>query len=868
MTMKKILSFFIAFLLVNATYADDNQKHTTAIQSWLVAGPVSLPLPAFHERPDLAGEAFEAKQLLEAVQLPSQSRIEAGQTAISRLQESFQWKSVAVNDSSILILDKTSSETHDFYFLATYLEVFRFTPLQVEVFSESAFELFLNGKKKGGRSSMKKADDESPTRINLKLETGKHMLVLKTLLPADSLGPFQLKVNAKYDQAFELMEWSLQPEQKMNMGLVLEGKRITSIQLSPNGQYYLIGFSETTPPEGKTERWYELYETASNKLLRNFRHAGLQQGRFHPEGAHLSFLAGNPKSRKLISIDIMSEEQTTIFEVPDKFGSYHWSPNGKHIVYSTSQKDEKEANTHLKKIRGMPDRWPWWRTRSQLHLLHTESAFSTPLTHGYLSSNFHDFSPDGHTILISQSEPDFTERPYSRQTLMQLNLDTHQLDTIWEKNYSFSATYSPDGKSILLTGSPALFGEAGINLSDTSRIPSDYDTQAFIYHLASGTVDAITYDFHPKILKATWSHVDDKIYFRTEDKTRKRLAVYDPKRNRFETLPTQTDVVLNFDIAHQSPALVYYGNSRQQAERAYLLNTRNQSAKMLAYPQEKDFEQVVFGQTKDWDFKAQTGQLVHGHVYYPPDFDPTKKYPLIVYYYGGTNPVDLSFRGRYPKNYFAALGYVVYTLTPSGSTGFGQDYSSLHVNNWGITVADEIIESTEHFLREHPYIDEEAVGCIGASYGGFMTMLLVTRTDLFAAAISHAGISSISTYWGEGYWGYLYSSTASANSFPWNNRKIYVEQSPLFHADKVNTPLLLLHGANDTNVPPGESIQMYTALKLLGKPAVYIEVEGQDHHIVDYEKRLDWQKAIMSWFDKWLKDQPQWWEELYPERKL
>ena len=97
---------------------------------------------------------------------------------------------------------------------------------------------------------------------------------------------------------------------------------------------------------------------------------------------------------------------------------------------------------------------------------------------------------------------------------------------------------------------------------------------------------------------------------------------------------------------------------------------------------------------------------------------------------------------------------------------------------------------------------------------------------------------------------------------------MYVEQSALFNADKINTPLLLLHGGSDTNVPPGESIQLYTALKLLGKPVEFIEIQGQDHHIVDYKKRIEWQNTIFAWFDKWLKDQPAWWNDLYPERNL
>jgi dipeptidyl aminopeptidase/acylaminoacyl peptidase len=253
-------------------------------------------------------------------------------------------------------------------------------------------------------------------------------------------------------------------------------------------------------------------------------------------------------------------------------------------------------------------------------------------------------------------------------------------------------------------------------------------------------------------------------------------------------------------------------------------------------------------------------------VYYPPDFSPERKYPCIVYYYGGTNPVGRDFGGRYPKQYWAAHGYVVYVLQPSGAVGFGQAFSAYHVNDWGKIVADEIIAGVQKFLDAHPFVDRNRVGGIGASYGGFMTMLLVTRTDLFAAAVSHAGISDITSYWGEGYWGFLYSAVATANSFPWNRKDIYVQQSPIYRADQIHTPLLLLHGTKDTNVPPVESHELFAALKILQRPVELVEIPGENHWVMDYRKRKIWTQTIMAWFDRWLKDQPEWWNHLYPNR--
>jgi dipeptidyl aminopeptidase/acylaminoacyl peptidase len=189
------------------------------------------------------------------------------------------------------------------------------------------------------------------------------------------------------------------------------------------------------------------------------------------------------------------------------------------------------------------------------------------------------------------------------------------------------------------------------------------------------------------------------------------------------------------------------------------------------------------------------------------------------------------------------------------------------VNDWGRLTAQEVIAGTRAFLSAHPAANPEKVGCIGASYGGFLTMYLLTQTDIFAAAVSHAGISSISSYWGEGFWGYAYGARALAHSFPWSQQDLFVQQSPLFHADKIHTPLLLLHGSSDTNVPVGESISLFTALKMLDREVEFIRIEGQNHWILDHDQRIVWNDTILAFFAKWLKDRPFWWEALYPEAK-
>ena len=282
----------------------------------------------------------------------------------------------------------------------------------------------------------------------------------------------------------------------------------------------------------------------------------------------------------------------------------------------------------------------------------------------------------------------------------------------------------------------------------------------------------------------------------------------------------------------------------------------------------RELKDVELGECKAWNYVNSRGDTLCCRYYLPPHFDAAKKYPMIVNYYGGCSPTSRMFQSRYPHHVYAAMGYVVLVVNPSGATGFGQKFSARHVDTAGEGVAEDIISSTQAFCDEHAFVNRKKIGCIGASYGGFMTQYLQTKTDLFAAAISHAGISDHTSYWGEGYWGYSYSEVSMANEYPWTNKHLFVDQSPLYNADKIHTPLLFVHGTADNNVPVGESIQLYTALKLLGRPTAMVLVDGQDHHIIDYEKRLKWQNAIFAWFAKWLQDDASWWTEMYGDEKM
>ena len=549
-----------------------------------------------------------------------------------------------------------------------------------------------------------------------------------------------------------------------------------------------------------------------------------------------------------------------------EFGSYRWTPDGAAIIYTVSAKPEKDERG-VKRMLGLADRLPSYRTHAHLYQVTLETGLRRQLTAGALGTSLQDIHPDSSKLLFSRERHGLKERPFAKTELYELDLASLQATLLLASKSLGRAEYDPrGGDRILISGSLSTLFEQE-NSAPEGYIPNDYDSQLFLLD-RQGKLDPLTREFAPAVERADWSAADGKIYILCTKEAGASIYRLDPESRRFEELDVGLETVTGMSLAEGAPRLVANGSSAARPPRLMALELGDSpTAGLLLYPGEKTWNRIAFGDVGIYRFESAGGDTIDGFVRYPPGFDPTAKYPLIVYYYAGTSPSQKEFGGRYPLDLWAAHGFVVYALNPSGATGYGQAFSDRHVNNWGKTVAGEIIEGTEKFLADHPFIDPERVGCIGASYGGFMTMLLLTRTDRFAGGIAHAGISSLSSYWGEGFWGYTYSAVATAGSYPWNEPGLYVEQSPLFHADRIHTPLLLLHGDADTNVPIGESEQLYTALRVLGREVEFLKFSGQNHHILTYPIRKLWMKSILAWFDWRLKGQREWWDELYPDPK-
>lgn len=837
------------FLILTGLFALSNitaQKKQPLKEIYSVS-PIRVTYPLKTDSVDIKGNKLTDANLLKMkVSIPEQDKFK---------------QPLKADTAGYFNLEKPTEDAA-FHLFSFYTNTSHYAKGNLKVTSPNMFELYVDNKlvkSKTTKESDKKTAKDLTTQIISYPKANR--VTIKLLSTAkDTITPcLKITIESQNKDTTTLFNIVNTDHRRIDFSDIILGKRLTNAQISPNGQYALLSYRNNFGEKSILST--ELYNQKTGKSIQIGD--GKPQLNWLPTTNKMYYVQTLGDINNLVTIDPETLQETIIArDIPKE--NLTISPDEKSLYYYVQEKGN-ETIGDLKLLLSPNDRQPNFRNKSFIYRYELSTGLSQQITFGSGTTSLNDISPDSKRILFSVAEEKLTERPFRLNSMYMYNLETMSVDTLWaNQGFAYSASFSPDGKKVLITGAPEAFGGIGLNINE-GQIANSYDLQAFIMDLQTKKIDPITKDFDPSVDDMVWNKYDNYIYIRVSDKDYVRVYRYDTLKKQFTLLPSKEEVIRQFRVANNAPAGLYIGASTANTTKAYIINLKDLKNKLISDPDKEHQDKLMYGKSSDWNFINSDGTTIYGRCFLPEGFENTKKYPLIVYYYGGTTATTRSYEHNYPPNVYAALGYVVYVIQPSGATGFGQKFSAMHVNAWGKRTADDIIEGTRKFIEEHPYINTKKIGCIGASYGGFMTMYLQTRTDMFTAAVSHAGISSISSYWGEGYWGFTYSSAASAHSYPWNNWDMYVKQSPLFNADKVKTPILLLHGTADTNVPPGESIQFYTALKILGKPVELIEVKGENHVIANYKHRLEWMDSVLAWFDRWLKDEPAWWKELYPD---
>ncbi len=562
--------------------------------------------------------------------------------------------------------------------------------------------------------------------------------------------------------------------------------------------------------------------------------------------------------------------RTVLRQEPD-LGFVRISPDGKFLLFSsTAGLDAAEPESGNRRVVHLRGEVADYTPRPHLHLLDLAGGARRLLTTP--ADRVLDdavFSADGQSVFYAHTAPQ-KERPWFSSEIHRLDLTegTDELLTSftggWEVRPQGLAA-SPDGATLAFLGPPE---EVGGDHAEHNV----YNKQVWALDLASRDFRRVTKEAPQAYdVGGGLPRFDAQGRLLVEATTGSRVELFrlDPNKS-WEThgIELQGGSLGSLAVSPDGDRVVYTASTAEAPGALYRGRTSGSSRLLEDYAADWS-ARWTWSRPESVEVTAEDGTHIESWLYPPVRADeagravcaapPSGNCPLIVYYYAGSVPTLQGFNGTH--QFFAANGYAVLVVNPRGAYGFGDEFADYHAGDWGPAAAADIVAATEQTLDANPWLDRQAVGIYGGSYGGFMTEYLVTFTDLYAAAVSMYGISDLATYWGQGTWGWTYGDMALAGATPWSDPQYFIDHSPLFRADRIHTPLLLLHGEADSNVTPGESRQLFTALSLLDRPVEMVLFPGEDHGISGtWDNRVAHRTMILEWFDRYCRGEGAAWE--------
>jgi dipeptidyl aminopeptidase/acylaminoacyl peptidase len=470
------------------------------------------------------------------------------------------------------------------------------------------------------------------------------------------------------------------------------------------------------------------------------------------------------------------------------------------------------------------------RPSDHIYRYDIDAAKLTPVTRGRFAETEPAWSPDGKSVVFvsnREAEPDASYRTDLWVVPAAGAGDDDALTRLTDDDgVKDSPAWSPDGRSI------AFFyqvdGVYGIN--ELALVPAKGGPVRFL----TRGLDRWVEDFR-------FSADGRSIYFTYDAAGDVHLARVRLSDGQIETLADGPIDITAFDVSDNGrvAAAIATGNAeadiyRIDAHKLRRLTTLN--ADFLA--------RVTLGEKTSTEYASRDGTRVQTFVTRPPGFESGRRYPAILKIHGG--PVEqYSWGYDFTSQYLAAQGYVVIEPNPRGSTGRGQAFVRAIYRSWGITDYDDVIGAVDQVIALG-YADPDRLAVTGYSYGGYMTNVVITRTDRFKAAATGAGDSLIAANYGHDIYQKWYNWELGP---PWEHPERYERLSPLLRVAKVTTPTLFLGGREDWNVPILNAELFYQSLKVRGIDTRLVVYPGTHHGEWSGKFEKDYLERVVAWFD-------------------
>lgn len=624
---------------------------------------------------------------------------------------------------------------------------------------------------------------------------------------------------------------------------VAKTQSVGSVYMSSNAEHVVYSVSVPADPfkenRAASSHLYHLdvKSGVTKPLITDMSVGGVT---FRPNHNTISYLAkkNGDATRSLYEMDLESGSSKKLYAFSSNISGYSWASDGSHIVFRAPKPIEKTESPlpYQPEIyeENLPETWAYIQNViKDGHMPH-----KIPVEGNVYSAKW---SPDFSKIAMGIAPTSLVDDSFMGQKIKIVDHKTREILAEVDHVGKLGAyTWSPDSKKL------ALIAAANIN--------DPIDGRVKIIDAATGAATIIQPDFKGKFEQISWKD-NNSLYYLVSKGVYSEFGTINSDGKKMKALFSDKNLNLKAFAISENGTVAFDANSPSHPDELYLMKNKEKAPKRIT-DSNPWLADVALGKQEVVTYTTKDGFEIEGLLIYPLGYKKGTKYPLINVVHGGPEAhYDNGWLTAYsmPGQVAAAQGYAVFYLNYRGSTGRGLEFAMSSQGDLAGAEFDDIVEGVD-YLIEAGIADGEKVGVTGGSYGGYATAWMSTKySHRFAAGVMSVGISNNISKWGTSdIPEELYH--VHARKRIWDDYQSYLESSPIYYVDNAQTPLLIMHGKEDTRVHPGQSFELHRHIKTRTEtPVRLVLYPGEGHGNRKATARFDFNLRMMRWFNQYLK---------------